>query len=474
MEYNSIWNEIMKLYEINDGSRGFAMANFLFSESKVLSLEDNIFTLIVDDFVYPQFKNTSGDTFLTLLKYVHIVLGKDTNLNIVTEDMIRPINSIPKEPPTSIKLPAFEKSIDKEPPIDSLKPYLYEDTNLNFSQTFSNFFYSHESIEIINSCSLLVESIRDAKLPAFNPLFLHGESGIGKTHIINALGNELYKDNPNLRILYRTAPDFAKDYSDIYVGGLDSTKKDRYKQKYMNLDVLIVDDIQMLQTNETTLGEFFNFFEYLSQNHKLIVITSDVHPKHLKIPPRLTTRFISGVEIKMVSPDSHTKRQIFDHIIETKDIDVTFDEDAKSVFVENSNSVRELLGYVNKLMVKCISTDYSGNFTETDALSLIDTVEVSPNMLKTDDIINEVANYYDLTKADLLSKSRKRNIILARKITIILLKERMNLTHAKIALVLGYKDHTNVSKVCKTSELIKKENSEAYGHISRHLNMLKK
>ncbi|MFV0247258.1 MAG: DnaA ATPase domain-containing protein [Mycoplasmatales bacterium] len=362
-----------------------------------------------------------------------------------------------------------EELLDQSESVDIpvIKQMDYESTNLNSSCTFENYFYTEDNASVIQSCNKTLKYVNTEN--AFTPLLIHGVSGIGKSHLLFAMGNELYKKNPELKIVYVTAGSFREEFTNSFKGGIDNNALSEFNNKYNNLDVLMFDDIQELEGNEKTEDAFYAFFDKLYLNKKLVIVSCDKKPTELKFAPRLLSRFESGINLRIENPNSGTKTQIFKSDFENIkkidgmffDIDIT--EEAIDVYVENSQNVRALKGYIEGIRLKFINEfkDDGSTYTITkdDAIKYINENSSVVFSFTADDIIKIGTRIFNLSKEELLSGSKSSNITNAKSIIAFYLKKTINLNNKEIANRLGYSDHTGVIKAIGQERLTKAKSS---------------
>ncbi|MBE7015545.1 MAG: chromosomal replication initiator protein DnaA [Ruminococcaceae bacterium] len=322
-------------------------------------------------------------------------------------------------------------------------------TNLNPKYTFDNFVIgpSNEYATAI--------AMSTAKYPGQeknNPLFLYGNSGLGKTHLMQAIGNEILKNSPEKKVVYVTSERFTNEMIEsLHVKDMGS-----FRQLYRNVDVLLIDDIQFIENKQGTQEEFFHTFNDLYLNNKQIVLTSDRKPKDLvTIEERLKTRFEWGLNIDITSPDYETRVAILKKKAEAQKSYIS--EEVLSYIAERIDSnVRELEGALLQII------SYAGikNLPIT-----IDTAEAAIRSIVPDDgvikitpqkIIDSVSSYYNISADEILGKSKQKNIALPRQIVMYLCKTLTNMNFVMIAKALGNKDRTTIMYgVDKIMELIK-------------------
>ncbi len=272
----------------------------------------------------------------------------------------------------------------------------------------------------------------------YNPLYIYGGVGLGKTHLLQAIGNELLRKDPNLRILYITCERFTNDY----VHALKTGKINDFKNRYRTVDVLLVDDIQFLGGKESTQEEFFHTFNQLFQNNKQLVISSDRPPKAIpSLEPRLSSRFEQGMLADVGSPDFETRIAI----LESKSREKAYQMEREILHHIASvvqTNVRELEGALNKVIafhqfknirptlesVKPILTSFQPSSLRKN---------VSPKQL-----IHTVSVYFDVRIEDLLGKSRQKKLAFPRQIIMYLMREEMKSSYPSIGNELGGRDHT--------------------------------
>lgn len=332
------------------------------------------------------------------------------------------------------------------------------ETNLISKYNFDNFVVG-ESNKFAHATALAV-----AENPGqmYNPLFIYGKSGLGKTHLMHAIGNYIVQ-NKNKRVLYVTCERFVEDFIGI------TRKKNKnnfdnveiFKKKYRDIDVLIIDDIQYLGNANQTQQEFFNTFNDLYGNNKQIIISSDRSPEDLKLlEERLLTRFNWGLTINIFPPDFDLRMHIIDNKIEANMLNSSFPKDVKEYIASNCTSdIRKLEGAITRVVA------YATMMNGSDiTLSLaIDALQdyfsktiISKN--KIDQVQQIVANHYNIKIEDLKSKKRVSSIALPRQIAMYICRVILEEPLTKIGIEFGGKDHTTVMhSVDKIKKQIKKD-----------------
>lgn len=303
---------------------------------------------------------------------------------------------------------------------------------LNSKYLFENFIVGKGNELAHAACLAVVNNLGKS----YNPLFIYGGVGLGKTHLLQAIGNAVAQKTD--KILYCTSEQFTNNYIQSVKGG----RAKEFKNLYRNVDLLLVDDIQFMGGKDGTQEEFFHTFNELQQNDKQIVLTSDRPPKAMPaIEKRLISRFESGMVADVGKPDIETKLAI----LEKKAIEKNFplDREILSYVAEHvQNNIRELEGALNKIIVfhqfRGINADLkSVKEVLNDYISNIQTKSLTPK-----DIIEATAKYYNLTPKDLVGQSRKKELVKPRQVSIYLIREELNTSYPSIGEELGGRDHT--------------------------------
>ncbi len=301
--------------------------------------------------------------------------------------------------------------------------------------TFKNFIVGKGNIYAVRACQVAVENLRKKSLP-FNPIFIYGKVGVGKTHLLQATGNKALEKG--FTVVYRSSIDFAEEVVAALKEGSISYLRDFYK----NVDVLLIDDIQFMAGKERTQLEFFNIFNHLYQNNKLVVIASDRPPKKLKdLMDRLVNRFEGGLVTELKIDEVVKKAIIKEKLII---YGMPIDEEIIEYIAQNTgDNVREIEGFIAKLKIE----DNGGAKYEPQKK------KVSPA-----DVLAAVSEFYSVPEQKLLKKTRNRKLSLARQVAMYLIRQICNLPLTKIGEIFNVSDHTSVLyAIRKVDNLIKKK-----------------
>ena len=303
---------------------------------------------------------------------------------------------------------------------------------LNEKYTLDNFVVGAGNELAFAAC----QSIAQNPGTKYNPLFIYGGVGIGKTHLIQAVGNALAVNNPSIRILYISTEQFVQEFVDA----LRFRKTADFASYYRSCDVLIVDDIQFIAGKEKIQEEFFHTFNALHQANKQIIISSDKPPKDIPtIEERLRSRFTWGMSIDMQTPDFETRCAI----IKTKALNHSVDLPDEVVEYLSNNiptNIRELEGALNHLLAFCEMRAVDPNIGI--ATSLLGSSKVRPKHLSAKQIIDKVSKYYQVPIEDILGPKRDKDIVVPRQVAMYILRSELHLSFPKIAKELSRKDHT--------------------------------
>ena len=335
------------------------------------------------------------------------------------------------------------------------------ETNLNPQYTFENFIVG-ESNKFAHATALAV-----AENPGYmyNPLFIYGKSGLGKTHLMHAIGNYIHK-NSSKTVLYVTSEKFVSDFIGINKRNKEGNNFDNveiFKNKYRNVDVLIIDDIQYLGNANQTQQEFFNTFNDLYGNNKQIIISSDRSPDDLKLlEDRLRTRFNWGLTINILQPDFKLRMNIIDKKIEGQMLIKTFPLDVKEYIASNCTSdIRKLEGAITRVVAYATMMNGSDITLDLAIEALKDYfVKSIISKNKIDQVQQLVANNYNITVEELKSKRRVATIAVPRQIAMYICRIHLEESLPKIGIEFGGKDHTTVMhSVDKIKKQLKTDNS---------------
>lgn len=320
-------------------------------------------------------------------------------------------------------------------------------TNLNPRYSFDSFIVGSSN----DLAYAAANAVADNPGQKYNPLFLYGGAGLGKTHLMQAIGNEIIKKQPTARVLYTTTEAFVNEF-------LDSIrfKKKGFSDKYRNVDVLIVDDMQFIAGKEKTQDEFFHTFNDLHQNDKQIIISSDKPPKSIPtLTDRLRSRFEWGMAIDIQMPDYETRCAII--TAKAEQSGMSLDPAVVEYLATNiKTNIRELEGALNQLLAFAEMRGITPDIAIAEGM-VSDVKKTRPQHITAKQVIDKTARYFQLDPRDMCSARRDRYIVGPRQIAMYLLRSELKMSFPNIARELGRKDHTtamhSVEKITRDSKL---------------------
>ncbi len=286
---------------------------------------------------------------------------------------------------------------------------------------------------------------------AYNPFFLYGGVGLGKTHLMHAIGNKMTEQNPNINIAYITTETFTNEFIEAIRG----MKNKEFREKYRSLDIFLIDDIQFISRAKETQEELFHTFNTLYEANKQIIITSDKHPSDISsVEERLLSRFKSGLLADIGLPDYETRVAILTskqvYIKKQTNCSLPIDDDVIEYIAQRENTnIRELEGALRSVIAHAQLYNFDGQLKRIDKVTAADALEdfFTASQTKTIDsalIINKVAEYYEITVDDIKGKKKNRSISFPRQVCMYLLRSMLDMTYPDIADKLGGKDHSTI------------------------------
>ena len=318
---------------------------------------------------------------------------------------------------------------------------------INDKYTFENFIVGSGNELAYAACQAIAAMPGDK----YNPLFVYGGVGIGKTHLMQAVGNEILKRNPQSHVVYISTEQFVQEFLDA----IRYKKNTDFAGHYRSADVLIIDDIQFIAGKEKTQEEFFHTFNALHQANKQIIISSDKPPKDIPtLEERLRSRFAWGMSIDMQIPDFETRCAIVQTKADQNNMVLPADV---TEFLANliTTNIRELEGALNQLLAFCEMRGLDPDIQV--AQTLLGSAKSRPKHISPKHIVERTARYYSVPMEDLLSPKRDKDIVYPRQVAMYLLRNELHMSFPKIANELGRKDHTtaihSVDKIEKSSHL---------------------
>ncbi len=429
MDSKKMWDSVLVDVEINVSKANF---NTWFKDTFIYKIEEGI--------VYLSVPNSFVKQWL-MDKYHAFILKSLRNLseNIRSLDYIVNKGDIKKK---EDEMPKNITASTNELPLSEF--YINKDDNLNPKYTFDSF--------VIGPFNELAHAASQAiiKKPGiiYNPLFIYGNTGHGKTHLIQAIGNTMKHNYPDRKICYVTSEKFTVDY----VNSVQNNKVNQFKDKYRKYDILIMDDIQFFSKKESTQEELFHLFNHLYDNNKQIIFSSDKHPNYIQnLEERLKSRFGAGMIVDIPAPNHESRVAILNAKLKFHNFNLQ-PEIVDFLAGTLSSNIRELEGALNSII--CQAELKQKDLTLADVKNLLKNSVKPKKNLSPKEIIKIIADFYNINEESIYEKTRKKEIIKPRQLAMYVLREDFNISYPSIGEKMGGRDHTTVIHSC---EKIKKD-----------------
>lgn len=422
-----LWEFILTQVELSISPANF---NTWFRDSHIVKVEDGIIYIGVPS---QFFKDWYMKKFhLLLLKIARGVSYEYRNIEYLI------VKDERKKPPREVRT---ERSA-MELPLNDF--YINKSDNLNPRYTFDNF--------VIGSFNELAYTAAQAAITrpgiTYNPLFIYGETGRGKTHLIQSVGNQYKKMYPARKVFYLTSEKFAVDYTDSIQAG----NANRFKDKYRQYDLLIMDDVQFLSKKEKSQEELFHLFNALYDNNKQIIFSSDRSPASIPdIAARLAGRLASGMTVDIGEPDTESRMAIVRKKAASHGVTLS-PEVVEYVATTASGSIRELEGMVNSIVCHAQVKGAAPDIAEVR--QSLRSFTRPQKAVSVKNVVTKVAEFYGIDEESIYEKTRRREVVRPRQVIMYILREDFSVSYPTIGTKLGGRDHTTVIHSC---EKIKRE-----------------
>ena len=317
---------------------------------------------------------------------------------------------------------------------DKTKDNIYE-SNINKKQRFETFVVGNSN----RFATAAAKAVANDPGNVYNPLFIYGNSGLGKTHLMHAIGNAILEARPDAKVKYVTSETFTNEI----INAIQNHNVKVFQEKYRTIDCLIIDDIQFLENKERTQEEFFHTFNALKESNKQIVISCDRNPQNMdKLEERLRSRFASGLTVDIQPPDLETRIAIIRKKAETENINMPNDV-IQTVATSIDNNIRMIEGAFNRIVAYASIMHLPIDMKVTETVLKDFAINTRQN-ITIEKIINHVCKFYGLQIDDLIGKKRPKNIAMPRQIAMYLCRIMTDASLPKIGLSFGGRDHTTV------------------------------
>lgn len=428
LEPRELWENILTQVELSISPANF---NTWFRESSIVRIEEGIVYVGVPSQFFRDWYLKKFHSLL--LKIIRDISYEYRNIEyqIVKDDR--------RKPKVERRTPLQQVA---ELPLDEF--YINKSDNLNPRYTFDNF--------VVGSFNELAYTAAQAAIRrpgiTYNPFFLYGDTGRGKTHLIQAIGNQFKKLYPNRKVFYLTSEKFGTDYTD----SLQQGTANRFKEKYRQYDLLIMDDVQFLSKKEKMQEELFHLFNAFHDNNKQVIFSSDRPPIAIPdIAERLRGRFASGMAVDIGEPDLESRMAIVRKKAAANGVTLS-EEVIEHIATSISGSIRELEGVINSVVCH---TQVKG--TPPDLAEIRQSLRSFARPQKTvsvKHVVSKVAEYYGIDEESIYEKTRRREVVRPRQVIMYILREDFSVSYPTIGAKLGGRDHTTVIHSC---EKVKRE-----------------
>ena len=415
------WNNLKEFLQLNISPAAFQMFN---SSAKPLSLKNDILTIQVsNEFSKNWLKEKCEDLMISFFKS----LGFETFL--ITYKVLK-----------EQQKPTEQLSILLEKPLRIPQKEMIKSTGFNEKYTFDNFIPGYNN----RFAYAASEAVAKAPARAYNPLFIYGNVGLGKTHLMHSIGLSILETNPAAKIALVSSEKFTNEL----INAIKNKSVDQFRTKYRSLDVLLVDDIQFLAGKTQTQEEFFHTFNDLHMNNKQIILTSDRTPKEIPtLELRLRTRFEWGLIADIQPPEFETRIAILRKKTELNNFDIS-DEILHFIATQFPSNVREMEGALTRIVAysKLLQSEITLSVASNVIKDIVGIKLEKP--LTIPHIRRKVSEFFNIPVSDLVSKSRTKEISYARQMAMYLTRELTNVSLPKIGESFGKRDHTTVMHAC--------------------------
>ena len=435
-DHQILWNKCLKVVQDNVNEKAFST---WFAPIMPLQYKDKVLTIQVPSQFFYEYLEAK---YVDLLSYtLSRVVGSGTTLNyrVVVDNSSKTTTTIQSDGVAERKT---IKGMNKAPGALSASPVQAWNPNLNPRYNFSNFYEGNSNKLARTVAETVAQKPGDT---SFNPCFIHGKSGVGKTHLCHAIGNSIVERFPEKKVLYISSHLFKVQFTDA---SLKNTSND-FINFYQGVDVLILDDIQEFADLSKTQNTYFHIFNHLHQLGKQIILTSDKPPVELQgLEERLISRLKWGVTADLLSPDMELRKKILLNKIRHDGLSIS--EEIVDYIAENvTQHVRDLEGIITSLLAHSLAYNREIDLALTRRV-VTQSIRIEKKKITIDKIQDVVSNYFNIELNMIHSKSRKREIVQARQVSMFLSKKYTDSSYSHIGNMIGRRDHATVLHACRT------------------------
>lgn len=424
MDNKKLWDAVLVEVELSVSPATFST---WFKDTEIIKQEDGVIYIGVGNmFVKTWLRDKCHNVLMRILRSLSPSVRS-------VEYVIQEKKQLEKK--STSKKEAVQLKNTRELPLTEIA--VNREDNLNPKYTFESFVVGPFNELAYAGCQAIIK-----KPVAYNPLFLYGNTGLGKTHLMQAVGNYIKSTGSNKKIYYITSEKFSQEMFDA----IQSNKMALFKEKYRKYDIFIMDDIQFLSNKEKTQEELFNLFNHLYDNNKQIIFSSDVHPNYItNLESRLKSRFVAGMIIDIPSPDYESRLEIIKKKASAANIDLK-PEVIEFIASHVEGNIREIEGALNNVFHYMEIKEKEPNIGEIKNLIKVDKKPTKNISVK--EVVKIIAGFYNVDENSIYDKSRKKEVVRPRQVTMYILREFFNVSFPTIGQKLGGRDHTTVIHSC--------------------------
>lgn len=427
MDNKELWSKTLVDIELEVSKANFST---WFKNTRIVKQDQGtVFIGVQNEFVRDWLSNKYHSTILRILRDCSEQVRGVEYIITKNDDNSEKAEQIQKKdtfPSFNTELPLQDTYVNRE---DGLNPrYLFESFVIG---PFNELAYA-ASQAVLKKPGIM-----------YNPLFIYGQTGYGKTHLIQSIGNGVKKQNPGKKIQYVSSEKFSTDY----VNSLQNNKISEFKEKYRKYDVLIMDDIQFLVGKEKTQEELFHLYNTLYENNKQIIFSSDKHPNYINgLEDRLKSRFGSGMIVEITTPDFESRLAILREKLKQQQMIIP-DEVVSYIAETIQGSIRELEGTLNLVVCQAQLKNKTLSLNEVRTLIKNNAKPTKPVSIK--DIVKTVTSFYNIDEKFIYEKTRRKEVVKPRQVLMYILREDFSISYPLIGQKLGGRDHTTVIHSCE-------------------------
>jgi len=446
VDQKQLWDNVLVDTELSISKANF---NTWFKDTAILRIDEGVVYVNVPNQFVKDWLSTKYHKFIlkTLRSFSDSIRGLEY---AIAKDRKKERLDTPRAPMFAPELPLADFYINKS-------------DNLNPRYTFESFIVGPFN----NLAYAAAQAIIQKPGIAYNPFFIYGGTGRGKTHLMQAVGNHVKKASPSKKVYYMTSEKFTVEY----LMALEANRVNQFKEKYRQYDVFIMDDVQFFSKKEKTQEELFHLFNALYDNNKQIIFSSDKHPSYIQdIDERLKSRFLAGMVADINEPDLESRIAILQ--AKARHINFIFEKDVAEYLAESiQGNIRDLEGVLNSIVCQTQLKGKSLNLL--DVKNLIKNTSRPKKLVSVKEVIKKVADFYGIEEVSIYEKTRRKEVVKPRQLIMYILREDFHVSYPTIGQKLGGRDHTTVIHSCEKVKNDIKNNSALLQELDQIRSLLK-